>query len=132
MQIHLSPGDGRPIYKQIIDQVRYMVGAGRLQPGDEMPSVRVLAQQILVNPNTVARAYRELEAMGLLASRQGSGTVVTNGGSPLAKRERQRILTDRVDALLAEARQLSFSVDEVKQLLDERADGISKENEQSA
>jgi len=120
MQIHLSAGEGMPIYKQIINQVKYMLGAGRLQSGDEMPSVRVLARQLLVNPNTVARAYRDLEAMGLLISRQGSGTYVTDTGSPLARREKLRILGERADALLTEARQLGFGLDEVKGLLDKR------------
>ena len=118
MQIHLSPGDGRPIYKQIVGQVKHLLGAGRLRPGDEVPSVRALARQLLINPNTVSRAYRELETMGLLVSRQGSGTYVADTGSPLARREKRRILRERVDALLAEARQLGFSLDEVKALLD--------------
>ncbi len=120
MQIHLSPGDGMPVYKQIISQVKYMLGAGRLRPGDEMPSVRALARQLLVNPNTVARAYRDLESMGLLISRQGVGTYVTDTGSPLARREKLRILGERADALLAEARQLGFGLDEIKDLLDRR------------
>jgi GntR family transcriptional regulator len=120
MQFHLNPSDGMPIYKQIINQVKHMLGAGRLRPGDEMPSVRVLARQLLVNPNTVSRAYRDLEAMGLLVSRQGSGTFVTNAGSPLASREKLRLVTERADALLVEAQQLGFSLDHVKKLLDKR------------
>jgi len=125
VQIFLSPGDGRPIYKQIISQVKHMLGAGRIRSGDEMPSVRALARQLLINPNTVSRAYRDLEAMGLLVSRQGSGTFVTDTGSPLARREKQRILQERADALLAEARQLGFSLDEVKKLLDRRDAGMA-------
>ena len=66
MQLHITPGDGAPIYRQIIDQVKNLVAAGRLTPGDEMPPIRGLAQQLLINPNTVARAYRELEAQGVL------------------------------------------------------------------
>jgi GntR family transcriptional regulator len=120
MQFHLNPSDGMPIYKQIINQVKHMIGAGRLQPADEMPSVRVLARQLLVNPNTVSRSYRDLEAMGLLVSRQGSGTFVTAAGSPLASREKLRLITERADALLVEAQQLGFSLAHVKQLLDKR------------
>ena len=132
MQIHLSPGDGAPIYKQIISQVKYMVGAGRLQPGDELPSVRALARQLLVNPNTVARAYRDLETMGLVVSLQGSGTYVTDNGSPLARREKLRILRERADALLVEARQLGFGLDEVKTLLDKRDAAMDAETKKSA
>jgi len=132
MQFHLSPGDGRPIYKQIVSQVKYMLGAGRLRPEDEMPSVRALARQLLINPNTVSRAYRELETMGLLVSRQGSGTYVTDAGSPLARREKWRILRERADALLAEARQLGFTLDEVKKLLDERDAGMVADEKKTA
>jgi GntR family transcriptional regulator len=132
MQFHLNPSDGMPIYKQIINQVKHMLGAGRLRPGDEMPSVRVLARQLLVNPNTVSRAYRDLEAMGLLVSRQGSGTFVTNAGSPLASREKLRLVTERADALLVEAQQLGFSLDHVKKLLDKRDAEMSAKGKKTA
>ena len=120
MQLHITPGDGAPIYRQIIDQVKNLVAAGRLTPGDEMPPIRGLAQQLLINPNTVARAYRELEAQGVLMSRQGSGTVVADGGSPLARGERMRLLTAQVDKLLTEARQLDFDIDTVMELIEKR------------
>lgn len=120
MQLHITPGDGAPIYRQIIDQVKNLVAAGRLTPGDEMPPIRGLAQQLLINPNTVARAYRELEAQGVLVSRQGSGTVVADGGSPLARGERMRLLTAQVDKLLTEARQLGFDRDTVMELIEKR------------
>ncbi len=120
MQLHITPGDGAPIYRQIIDQVKNLVAAGRLKPGDEMPPIRALAQQLLINPNTVARAYRELEAQGVLVSRQGSGTVVADGGSPLARGERLRLLTAQVDRLLTEARHLGFDRDTVMDLIDKR------------
>jgi ABC-2 type transport system ATP-binding protein len=106
MRLHVSTEDGRPIYRQIMDQIKHLAASGRLRSGDELPPIRVLAEQLLINPNTVARAYRELEAAGLLSSRQGSGTFVSAEGSPLARKERHRILEERVDALLAEARQL--------------------------
>ena len=120
MQLHITPGDGAPIYRQIIDQVKNLVAAGRLKPGDEMPPIRGLAQQLIINPNTVARAYRELEAQGVLMSRQGSGTVVADGGSPLARGERMRLLTAQVDKLLTEARQLDFDIDTVMELIEKR------------
>lgn len=120
MQLHITPGDGAPIYRQIIDQVKNLVAAGRLKPGDEMPPIRSLAQQLIINPNTVARAYRELEAQGVLMSRQGSGTVVADGGSPLARGERLRLLTAQVDKLLTEARQLDFDIDTVMDLIEKR------------
>ena len=120
VQIHISPNDGVPIYLQIVNQVRYLVGSGRLSPGEEIPAIRVLAQQLLVNPNTVARAYLELERAGVVTKRHGSGTYVSEAGSPLARRERLKILTQRADALLAEARHLDVEPDEVIKLLRER------------
>ena len=120
MNLHITPGDGAPIYRQIIDQVKNLVAAGRLKPGDEMPTIRALAQQLLINPNTVARAYRELETLGLLLSRQGSGTVVADGGSPLARGERMRILNQQADKLLTEAQQLGFDLDTVLDVVEKR------------
>ena len=67
MDIHISPHDGVPIYLQIVNQVKYLVASGRLAPGEELPAIRVLAERLLVNPNTVARAYRELEIAGVVA-----------------------------------------------------------------
>ena len=120
MQIHISPSDGVPIYLQIVNQVKYLVASGRLAPGAEMPPIRVLAERLLINPNTVARAYRELEVAGVVVKRRTAGTFVSDNGSPLARRERLRILTERIDALLAESRQMDFSIDETVQLLRQR------------
>jgi DNA-binding transcriptional regulator YhcF (GntR family) len=103
MQLHISMQDGVPIYLQIVSQMKYLVASGRLRPGEEVPPIRTLAQELLINPNTVARAYRELENAGLLTSRRGAGTYVSDRGSPLADAERTRILSGRVDALLAQA-----------------------------
>jgi GntR family transcriptional regulator len=120
VQLHISSADGVPIYLQIVNQVKYLVAAGRLAPGDEMPPIRVLAEQLLVNPNTVARAYRELEAAGLVEKRRTAGTYVSDQGSPLARKERLRILTERVDSLLAEASQMNVPVEDVIKLIEQR------------
>src|SRR5580704_15542604 len=103
LQFHISATDGVPIYLQIVNQVKYLVASGRLAPGKEMPPIRVLAESLLINPNTVARAYRELEMAGIVVKRRTAGTFVSDNGSPLARRERLRIVTERIDALLAEA-----------------------------
>src|SRR6266702_2950107 len=126
MQLHLSPRDGLPIYRQIVNQVKYLVAAGRLAPGEELPPIRVLAEQLLVNPNTIARAYLELERAGVVTKRHGSGTYVSEAGSPLARRERLKILTQRADALLAEALHLDVDLDEVTKLLRERQEMLTK------
>jgi GntR family transcriptional regulator len=124
--IHISGDDGLPLYLQIVNQIKYLVASGRLAPGEELPAIRVLAEQLVVNPNTVARAYRELEAVGLVEKRRTAGTYISEQGSPLARRERVKILTERIDALLAEANQLGISVAEVLELIDRRAGSLQK------
>lgn len=113
MQLHLSSSNGVPIYLQIVNQVKYLIASGRLGEGEELPPIRVLAEKLLINPNTVARAYRELELEGVVEKRRTAGTYVSGAGSRLAKRERLRILTERIDALLAESRQMDIDVDEL-------------------
>jgi GntR family transcriptional regulator len=120
VQIHISATDGVPIYQQIVNQVKYLIASGRLAPGEEMPPIRVLAERLLVNPNTVARAYRELETAGVVEKRRTAGTYVSDVGSPLARKERLRIISERVDALLAEARQLGIAVNELVELIGRR------------
>ncbi len=120
MQLHISTDDGVPIYLQIANQVKYLVASGRLAPDEELPPIRVLAQQLLVNPNTVARAYLELERDGVVVKRHGSGTYVSDNGSPLARKERLKILSQRVDALLVEARQMQVGPEELIKLVKER------------
>ena len=120
MQLHISTDDGVPIYFQIANQIKYLVASGRLSPGEEVPPIRVLAQQLLVNPNTVARAYLELERDGVVVKRHGSGTYVSDNGSPLARKERLKILSQRVDALLVEARHMQVSPEELIKLVKER------------
>ena len=120
MQIHISSDDGVPIYIQIVNQVKYLVASGRLTPGDEIPPIRLLAEQLMVNPNTVARAYLELERGGIVIKRHGSGTYVAETGAPLPEREKRKILASRADALLAEARHLDVDLAELIKLLRER------------
>jgi len=115
--INVSPSSGAPIYLQIVQQLRYQIASGRLRPGSELPPIRQLAEQLLTNPNTVARAYRELEQEGLLTSRVGSGTRVSDRGSPLALEERRRVLCEYIDALLAVAKQLNFELEETIDVL---------------
>lgn len=117
MRLHVSVKSGVPIYVQLVTQIRQLVASGRLPVGTELPTIRVLAEQLLVNPNTVARAYRELEQAGIVTARRGLGTVVSDTGSTMGKRERTERLRDRVDGLLAEAGQLGFEFEELMQLM---------------
>jgi GntR family transcriptional regulator len=122
--IHLTATDGVPPYLQIVNQVKYLVASARLAPGEELPPIRALAKQLLINPNTVAHAYRELEAAGVVTKRSTAGTYVSDAGSPLARRARLRLLTERIDTLLAESRQLGFRTDEVLALLRQRDEAL--------
>jgi GntR family transcriptional regulator len=124
MQLHISPHDGVPIYLQIVNQVKYLVASGSLEPGEELPPIRTLAEQLLVNPNTVARAYRELETAGVVVKRRTAGTYVSESASPLARRQRLKIISQRVDALLAEARQMNIAIEELLELIQQRDEAM--------
>lgn len=126
MHLRISTDDGVPIYLQIVNQVKYLVASGRLAAGEELPPIRGLAERLLINPNTVARAYRELELAGVVEKRRTAGTYVSEQGSPLARRERLRILRERIDALLAEAGQLDIDWEDVLKLIDERHAALKK------
>jgi GntR family transcriptional regulator len=119
--ITISTGTGTAIYRQIIEQVRLGVATGQLQPGDPLPSVRSLADRLLVNANTVAKAYAELVREGALDSRQGQGYLVARQRRQIYSRaERRRRLRQALDAFLHEAIRLNFTADAVREAVDER------------
>ncbi|MBI1312469.1 GntR family transcriptional regulator [bacterium] len=120
MQIHVSDSNGTPFYQQVVSQIKLLAASGRLEPGEQLPPVRKLAEQLLINPNTVARAYRELEAEGVVTARRGAGVFIADGGSPLSRREKNKRLNDRIDGLLAEATQLGFDLDALLRLVEQR------------
>ena len=128
MHIQISLEDGVPIYRQIVSQVKYMAASRQLLPGEELPPIRVLAKQLLVTPNTIVKAYRELEVDGVVYKRRGAGTYVSEFSSPLARKERRKILASRADALLAEARQMDFSFNDVLDLLRKRRTVLWKDD----
>ena len=120
MQVRISDRDGVPVYVQLVSQIKYLVSSGRLAPGEQLPPVRKLAEQLVVNPNTVARAYRELESEGVVTCRRGAGVFVADGVSPLARREQNRILAERVDVLVTEARQMNVDLESLVALVRRR------------
>jgi GntR family transcriptional regulator len=120
MDITINLTDGVAIYRQIVNQVKYLVASGLLLPGEELPPIRTLALQLKVTPNTIVKAYGELEISGVVHKRRGSGTFVSEGRPQLAIRERRRILEQRIDALLAEAHQLNFTEDDILRMVQER------------
>jgi GntR family transcriptional regulator len=126
MQIHITSNDGVPIYVQIVNQVKQLVASGRLTSGDEIPPIRGLAEQLVVNPNTVARAYLELERAGIVTKRHGTGTYIAEPVRVMAQRDRVKALRPRVDALVTEARHLGVELSDVIKLLRERDAAIDK------
>jgi GntR family transcriptional regulator len=117
----VQPGSGEPIYQQLVRQVKHSVATGVLSAGSQLPTVRELAAELVVNPNTVARAYRELERDGVLDSVRGRGTFVRTGPPMLGRAERRRRLRPVLEQVIAEARTLGFAdadlVDELERVL---------------
>jgi len=117
MQIRLDTRSAVPLSHQMAEQIRRAVAAGQAKPGDRLPSVRELAVSLLVNPNTVARVYRDLEIEGLLETRRGQGTYVAEAAQALAERERLRIVRARLGHAAEEARAFGLAPERVLEML---------------
>ncbi|WP_435017434.1 GntR family transcriptional regulator [Tundrisphaera sp. TA3] len=119
MLFQLNEGDGRAIYAQIADQVRFAVAAGLLRPGEMVPSVRELSRQLVVNPNTVARAYRDLQAQSILEPVRGTGLQVAAAATALCQDERRATVRRRLYEALDEARRSNLPRGEIEAMLRE-------------
>ncbi len=117
--LDLNAGDGRPIYGQIADRVKFAVAGGALRAGELVPSVRELSKQLVVNPNTVARAYRDLQSEGLLESVRGMGLQVAEGAAERCRVDRREIVRQRLRQAILEARQSSMDPAEIAVILGE-------------
>ncbi len=115
----LDPRSGVPAYRQIIDQVLGGIAAGALEAGDQLPTVRQLAVDLAINPNTVVRAYRELEIRGVLATQQGTGTFLTDKKPPVNGEDRRRRLAQLCGELLAKAGAEGIELSEIIGYLNE-------------
>ena len=123
LEFSIDPKSGVPFYRQIIERVKFGIAGGRLTPGDQLPTVRRLAADLSVNPNTVIRAYREMEIEGVLDTQQGSGTFVSDRRPEIDDLERRRMLDQILTELLARASGYGFTVDEVLEGLHQRREG---------
>src|SRR5437867_9532641 len=112
-QFQLDLRSGVPVYRQIIDQVLVAVASGAFQGGDQLPTVRQMAVDLAINPNTVSRAYRELEIRGILTTQQGTGTFITPAKVDPDDAERQRRLSQLVGEFVAHAGGAGFTLREV-------------------
>ncbi|QDV69746.1 HTH-type transcriptional repressor YtrA [Rosistilla carotiformis] len=130
MQLHITT-DGVPIFQQIVDQVRYRIVSGQLIAGAELPTIRGMAEALRVNPNTVARAYRELEHEGLVEKRRTTGTFVAEQVERRTISQRRGLLQPHLERLIIQSRQLGFSIDEVVEQLKKRDDQIPRDENRS-
>ena len=121
----LDPKSGVPFYKQVILQIEMAVADGRLASGDQLPTVRGLAVELQVNPNTIARAYGELEIRGIVNSQQGTGTFIGDKKVELSEVERERILAEITRSYVTRAASYGFSIPEIRQYLRELEEGAT-------
>ncbi len=119
MQYRIESSSGVPIYRQIVGQIRTGVARGLLLPGEKLPTVREMSRILLVNPNTVARSYQELEREGILVTRHGLGVFVAEMSREISSEGRERRLREAIDLLLTEAVHLGFSRTELVERIEE-------------
>jgi len=121
MIVRLDPRSAEPIYLQIVSQIKHLIAAGKLKPDDQLSTVRQLAVELRVDPNTVARAYRQLVEDGVIASQQGRGTYVLDRPPPADQRKQRREkLLAVTDAFLREVERLGFAPDELEKIWNDR------------
>ena len=116
MLFTVNPSSTRPIYLQLMQQIQHAVETGVLQPGDALPGIRTLAEQLVVSPNTIVKAYSELEHQGVLELRHGSGAYVSSRRGPKSRTDRLRHAQDRMRALVDRLRQDGLSDEEIQRL----------------
>ena len=121
MYLHLDHHSGEPIYRQVVEQVKYRVASGQLEPGQQLPSIRALAGQLKINPRTVVKAYEQLQHAGLVVMRHGQGVFVTEARETLPATTRKKTLADLAKRLLAEASRMGATPDETIAIVEQVA-----------
>jgi GntR family transcriptional regulator len=119
MFLHVDPSNGLAIYEQVVRQIKFAVARSTLKPGQLIPSVRDVARDLAINPNTVARAYQQLQNEGVLVSVRGMGLEVAEGAAARCRQERKKLLKERLRQVLSEALQSGLECDELRQLVDQ-------------
>jgi GntR family transcriptional regulator len=128
LHFQINPHSGVPVYRQMVDQVKYYIASGSLKPGDQLPSIRELAQKLVINPTTVVRVYSDLEHEGIIEMRHGKGAFVSASGHHMNAAERERTLRKLARHLAVEAVQMGASASQVlKVVRDELAELESAE-----
>ena len=127
MRFQLDYKSGKAVYLQLVDQVRTAAAAGALKPGDALPSIRPLAEDLRVNRNTVAKAYTELESQGVIETIAGKGCFIRAGSSPLRKDVRRKLLAEKIDEAIVHAHHLQIGREEFVTLAEQRFDVLGAE-----
>ncbi len=127
MLLRPNPSSGVPIYLQLMEQVKHAIETGALRPGEQLPGIRPLAEELVINPNTVAKAYREMEIRGIVDTQQGTGTFVAVRRADRRSGERRKALEGLVDRFVSLAASSGFSLDELAETLTERAEKAEKD-----
>jgi GntR family transcriptional regulator len=124
MFFHIDPHNGLAIYDQIVRQMKFAVADGVLRTGELVPSVRELARDLAINPNTIARAYRQLQDDRVLQTVRGTGLEVATGAAERCRNERLKLIRARVRQVLAEAKQSKLDARELRQLIEKELSNI--------
>src|SRR5436309_9765313 len=132
MYLQLNFKSGKPVYLQVVDQIKAAAASGALQPGEPLPSIRPLAEQLRINRNTVAKAYTELESQGIVQNLAGKGCFVTQNNSPFKKAVRQKMLADDIDAAIVQAHHLQLNDRDFLELVKERLELFEQKNKSNA
>lgn len=125
MRFQLNLKSGKPVYLQLVDQVKSAVAAGSVRDGDPLPSIRPLAEELRVNRNTVAKAYAELERQGAIETLAGKGCFVRSSSSPFRKDARLKLLAQEIDQAVVQAHHLQVDKDDFLRLAGSRFDAFS-------
>jgi GntR family transcriptional regulator len=126
MIFQLDFKSGKPVYLQLVDQIRYAAAAGALRPGELLPSIRPLAEALRVNRNTIAKAYAELESQGIIETAPGKGCFLKENHSPFTKSARHKLLLKEIDAAIVAAHHLRVDRDTLVDLVQERLDHFER------
>ena len=132
MFMEIDSSSSTPVYVQILEQVKHAVASGLLIEGDKLPSIRALARELRVNPNTIIRAYRELEVEGVVISKRGQGSFVTKLQNTLTDEGKCEMLVKIVDKMLIEAYHLQLKEDKVLNLVKERMNNFKHRKDKEA
>jgi GntR family transcriptional regulator len=121
-----NPSSGVPIYLQLMEQVKHSIETGALRPGEQLPGIRPLAEELVINPNTVAKAYRELEHEGVIELRQGAGAFVSAGVLEKATTDRFRAAQTVVTAAIEKLRERGLNHEEIRRLFEAELAGLTR------